>query len=80
LTELPADLHPIQPDAVHVESVLRDLGDVTNYITKSPFAKKTVGQIRQVIDAILETSGLHLFERGGRFQIDLRGGLLALAA
>jgi hypothetical protein len=80
LSELPAYLHPIQPDAVHVESVLRDLGDVTNYITKSPFAKKTVGQIRQVIDAILETSGLHLFERGGRLKFDLRssGSVLAL--
>jgi hypothetical protein len=82
LTELPADLQPSERDAVpvHVESVIRDLGEVTGYICKSPFAKKTVDQIKQVINGIFSTKGLRLFERSGKLKIDLRSSVLALAA
>jgi hypothetical protein len=80
LTELPADLHQTERVPVHVESVIRDLGEVTGYICKSPFAKKTVDQIKQVINSIFSTKGLRLFERSGKLNLDLRGSVLALAA
>jgi hypothetical protein len=63
LAELPTDLQQTERVPVHVESVIRDLGEVSDYICKSPFAKKTVDQIKQVINGIFSTKGLRFFER-----------------